>query len=120
MSSSPVSSSIETGLHAAQPIDVIKVLVQRSMMRVRRMPSAFIPSLIMPVFQLVAFSGAFGFAVTSLGIKNALDWYVPLNAIQGASFGAVGVSFALINDMQTGFFDRITNYYITKHHTINC
>ena len=107
MNSSPVSLSLETGLHAARPMDVIKVLVQRSMMRVRRMPSAFIPSLIMPVFQLVAFSGAFGFAVTSLGIKNALDWYVPLNAIQGASFGAVGVSFGLINDMQTGFFDRI-------------
>ena len=107
MNSSPVSLSLETGLHAARPMDVIKVLVQRSMMRVRRMPSAFIPSLIMPVFQLVAFSGAFGFAVTKLGIENALDWYVPLNAIQGASFGAVGVSFGLINDMQTGFFDRI-------------
>jgi hypothetical protein len=66
MSSSPVFPSIETGLHAAQPMEVIKVLVQRSMMRVRRMPSAFIPSLIMPVFQLIAFSGAFGFAVTSL------------------------------------------------------
>jgi ABC-2 type transport system permease protein len=32
---------------------------------------------------------------------------VPLNAIQGASFGAMGVSFGLINDMQTGFFDRL-------------
>lgn len=91
----------------ARPFEVVAILVKRSMMRVRRMPSAFIPSLVMPVFQLIAFSGAFGFAVTSLGIKNALDWYVPLNAMQGASFGALGVSFGLINDMQTGFFDRI-------------
>ena len=87
--------------------EAIAAIVKRSMVRVRRMPSAFVPSLVMPVFQLIAFSGAFGFAVTRLGIPNALDWYVPLNAIQGASFGALGVSFALINDMQTGFFDRL-------------
>lgn len=93
--------------HDAKPFEVIGILVKRSLVRVRRMPSAFVPSLVMPVFQLIAFSGAFGFAVTRLGIANALDWYVPLNAIQGASFGALGVSFALINDMQTGFFDRI-------------
>lgn len=91
----------------SRPTEVIGILVKRSLVRVRRMPSAFIPSLVMPVFQLIAFSGAFGFAVTRLGIANALDWYVPLNAIQGASFGALGVSFALINDMQTGFFDRV-------------
>lgn len=93
--------------HDGKSGEVIGILVKRSLVRVRRMPSAFIPSLIMPVFQLIAFSGAFGFAVTRLGIANALDWYVPLNAIQGASFGAMAVSFALINDMQTGFFDRV-------------
>lgn len=93
--------------HDSKPREVVGILVKRSLVRVRRMPSAFIPSLVMPVFQLIAFSGAFGFAVTRLGIANALDWYVPLNAIQGASFGALGVSFALINDMQTGFFDRV-------------
>lgn len=93
--------------HDSRSLEVIGILVKRSLVRVRRMPSAFIPSLVMPVFQLIAFSGAFGFAVTRLGIANALDWYVPLNAIQGASFGALGVSFALINDLQSGFFDRI-------------
>ena len=99
--------NVRTISEGARPFEVVAILVKRSMIRVRRMPSAFIPSLIMPIFQLIAFSGAFGFAVTSLGIKNALDWYVPLNAMQGASFGALGVSFGLINDMQTGFFDRI-------------
>jgi ABC-2 type transport system permease protein len=93
--------------HGGRSSEAIAAIVKRSMLRVRRMPSAFVPSLVMPVFQLIAFSGAFGFAVTRLGIPNALDWYVPLNAIQGASFGALGVSFALINDMQTGFFDRL-------------
>ena len=93
--------------YTTRPSAVIGALVRRTLLRVRRMPSAFVPSIIMPVFQLIAFSGAFGAAVRFAGIENAMDWYVPLNAVQGASFGAMGVSFGLINDMQTGFFDRL-------------
>lgn len=81
-------------------------LIRRTMLRVRRLPSAFIPSLVMPVFQLIAFSGTFGAAVRMLKI-DPMNWYMPLNAIQGASFGALGISFGLLNDMETGFFDRI-------------
>jgi len=81
-------------------------LIRRTLLRVRRLPSAFIPSLIMPVFQLIAFSGTFGAAVRMLNI-DPMNWYMPLNAIQGASFGALGISFGLLNDMETGFFDRI-------------
>lgn len=94
-------------LHSGNPVLVSNALVRRTLLRVRRMPAAFVPSIVMPVFQLIAFSGAFGAAVRFAGIDNAMDWYVPLNAVQGASFGAMGVSFGLINDMQTGFFDRL-------------
>jgi len=93
--------------HRADSSAVIGALVRRTLLRVRRMPAAFVPSIVMPVFQLIAFSGAFGAAVRFAGVENAMDWYVPLNAVQGASFGAMGVSFGLINDMQTGFFDRL-------------
>jgi len=92
--------------HVADSGAVIGAVVRRTLLRVRRMPAAFVPSIVMPVFQLVAFSGAFGAAVRFAGV-DAMDWYVPLNAVQGASFGAMGVSFGLINDMQTGFFDRL-------------
>jgi ABC-2 type transport system permease protein len=102
---SPTGVPLRT--YTTRPSAVIGALVLRTLLRVRRMPSAFVPSIIMPVFQLIAFSGAFGAAVRFAGIANAMDWYVPLNAIQGASFGAMGVSFGLINDMQTGFFDRL-------------
>ena len=54
--------NVRTISDGARPLEVVAILVKRSMIRVRRMPSAFIPSLIMPVFQLIAFSGAFGFA----------------------------------------------------------
>ena len=97
-----------TGL-AGQPDRrlVIATMVRRSMVRIRRMPAAFIPSLAMPVFQLIAFGGAFAGALAFAGIRHALDWYVPLASMQGAAFGAMGLAFATVNDLQTGFFDRI-------------
>lgn len=82
-------------------------LLVRSLKRVRRLPSAFLPSLLMPVFQAIAFSGAFAAAVTLAGVRNSLDWFVPLAAIQGASFGAMGAGFSAILDIQSGFFDRL-------------
>lgn len=91
---------------------VVKAITIRSLVRVRRMPSAFLPSIAMPIFQVIAFSGAFGAAVVlafeAVGQQiDALDWYVPLAAVQGASFGALGVSFGLIRDLEDGFFDRL-------------
>jgi ABC-2 type transport system permease protein len=98
-----------TTVPSATPVRtaVVAVLVRRSLMRVRRMPSAFLPSLAMPVFQLIAFGGAFAGALAYAGIRHSLDWYVPLSAIQGAAFGAMGLAFATVNDLQTGFFDRL-------------
>lgn len=86
---------------------VIGVMVHRNMVRIQRMPAAFIPSLAMPVFQLIAFGGAFAGALAFAGIRHALDWYVPLASMQGAAFGAMGLAFSTVNDLQTGFFDRI-------------
>lgn len=98
--------------HSASVPAVVGAITRRSLVRVRRMPSAFVPSIAMPIFQVIAFSGAFGaavvFAFATIGQDiDAMDWYVPLAAIQGASFGALGVSFGLIQDIQNGFFDRL-------------
>jgi ABC-2 type transport system permease protein len=101
------AASSGSAAHGGELWAVSMAFVRRSLQRVRRMPSAFIPSLAMPVFQAIAFSGSFAAAVQFAGVKNSLDWFVPLAAIQGASFGALGVSFGLIMDMQNGFFDRL-------------
>jgi len=89
------------------PITVIAFMVRRSLVRIRRIPAAFLPSLAMPVFQLIAFGGAFAGALAYARINHALDWYVPLACLQGAAFGAMGLAFATVNDLQTGFFDRL-------------
>ena len=98
------------GAQTAEGGDLFAVsmaLVRRSLQRITRMPSAFIPAAAMPVFQAIAFSGSFAAAVKFAGVKNSLDWFVPLASIQGAAFGALGVSFGLILDLQNGFFDRL-------------
>jgi ABC-2 type transport system permease protein len=97
----------EPTLGGGRTVEVMVALVKRSLVRVRRMPSTFIPSLVMPVFQVIAFGGTFAAAVKFAGIDNALDWYVPMAAIQGAAFGALGVAFGLIGDLQNGFFERL-------------
>lgn len=86
---------------------VIAFMVRRSLIRIRRIPAAFLPSLAMPVFQLIAFGGAFAGALAYAEIDHAMDWYVPLSCMQGAAFGAMGLAFATVNDLQTGFFDRL-------------
>lgn len=86
---------------------VMAFMVKRSLIRIKRIPAAFLPSLAMPVFQLIAFGGAFAGALAYAKIGHALDWYVPLSCMQGAAFGAMGLAFATVNDLQTGFFDRL-------------
>lgn len=84
-------------------------LARRGLVGLRRMPSAFIPALAMPVFQTIAFSGAF-YAITQLPIfptKQPLNWYMPMSATMGASFAGLGVSFSAVRDLESGFYDRL-------------
>jgi ABC-2 type transport system permease protein len=89
--------------------DVAVLLARRGLRAIRRMPAAFIPSLIMPIFLTIAFSGAYS-AITRIPTfptTNALSWFVPQAALQGASFGGMGVAFGALRDLETGFFDRL-------------
>lgn len=97
---------------AAEPLDrrgaasVIRAMVVRNVRSIRRQPATFIPTLIMPVFFVVAFSGAFGFAGRLFGNGNALSWYAPMAIIQGAAFAGMGMGLSTARDFETGFFDR--------------
>lgn len=85
---------------------VIRSMVARNMRGIRRQPATFIPTLIMPIFFVIAFSGAFGFAGRLFGNGNALSWYAPMAIIQGASFAGMGIGLSTARDFETGFFDR--------------
>ncbi len=85
---------------------VVTQLLVRNLRGIARMPSAFIPTLVMPVFFVITFAGAFGFAGRAFGNGNALSWYAPMAIIQGASFSGMTIGLSTARDFETGFFDR--------------
>lgn len=83
-------------------------LVRRNLVNITRLPSALVPSLVFPIFGTIAFSSLYGAAIRQYyPTLNALNWYVPLNVVQGAAFGGVFLAFATIRDFQTGVVDRL-------------
>jgi ABC-2 type transport system permease protein len=99
------------GSHGARGGSVLQValaLVRRNLVGIVRLPSAVIPSLIFPLFGTIAFASVYGAAIRQYypDLPN-INWYVPLNVLQGAAFGSVFLAFGTIRDFQTGVFDRL-------------
>jgi ABC-2 type transport system permease protein len=93
----------------ASPVQVVRSLVVRSIVGLTRLPSAFIPSVVFPIFQIIAFGGAFG-AITMLPgfpTDQVLNWFAPLALMQGAGFMGASVGLATTRDIETGFYDRL-------------
>ncbi|HEX9682865.1 MAG TPA: ABC transporter permease [Acidimicrobiales bacterium] len=84
-------------------------LAQRSMMLIPRIPSTFVPSLVMPVFITISFSGAFGALsdIPAFPTDVMLDWVVPMALLQGAAFAGITTGMGIAHDVENGFFDRL-------------
>jgi ABC-type multidrug transport system permease subunit len=88
---------------------VAAALAQRSLLGTLRVPATVIPTVVMPIFFTLAFSGAFG-ALTDLPVfpaDNILDWMVPFAVLQGAAFAGFGAAFGVGRDLENGFYDRL-------------
>jgi ABC-2 type transport system permease protein len=84
-------------------------LATRNVRNIRRLPSAFLPALLMPIFQAIAFSGTF-FAITQIPgfpTDRSINWFLPLGALMGSGFAGVGIGLAAVRDLETGFYDRL-------------
>jgi len=84
-------------------------LATRNLRGIRRLPSAFLPALLMPVFQAIAFSGTF-YAITQIPgfpTDRSINWFLPLGVLMGSGFAGVGIGLAAIRDLETGFYDRL-------------
>jgi ABC-2 type transport system permease protein len=84
-------------------------LAGRNLLLVRRVPSVFIPSLVMPLFILIATAGAFR-GIGSLPAfdgANYMDFTLPMAATMGAGFAGVNAGMTLARDLEGGFFDRL-------------
>lgn len=84
-------------------------LMTRSLVNITRLPSAFIPSIMMPIFQAIAFSGTF-FAIIQIPgfpTDRSINWFLPLGVVMGCGFAGIGIGFATIRDLEGGFYDRL-------------
>ena len=70
---------------------VSRGLAWRSLILVRRMPSVFLPSLIMPLFILIATAGAFRGISLLPAFEGAsyLAFTIPLATVMGAGFAGI-------------------------------
>ncbi|MEX2628065.1 MAG: ABC transporter permease [Ilumatobacteraceae bacterium] len=114
---SPITPSPapEPGAAAHRPTLVTRTvpgargLAVRNIRNIRRLPSAFLPALLMPIVQAVAFSGTF-FAITQVPgfpTDRSINWYMPLAVLMGSSFAGVGIGFTTVRDLESGFYDRL-------------
>jgi ABC-2 type transport system permease protein len=90
-------------------LSVSRGLAWRSLILVRRMPSVFLPSLIMPLFILVATAGAFrGISLLpQFAGASYLAFTIPLATVMGAGFAGINAGMTLARDIEGGFVDRL-------------
>lgn len=84
-------------------------LAWRSLLLVRRMPSVFLPALIMPLFILIATAGAFrGISeLPQFAEHSYLAFTIPLATVMGAGFAGINAGMTMARDIEGGFVDRL-------------
>ena len=99
----------ERSARGGRLFSVSRILAHRSLLVVYRVPSTFIPSIVFPVFTVVAFSGAFNAMVQIPGfpVPKMIDWILPMSVVQGCAFAGIGVGLGVARDIEGGFFDRL-------------
>ena len=81
----------------------------RNLRLIPRLPSTFVPALVMPVFLTVAFSGALAgiTAIPGFPADKPIDWFVPLTTMMGSSFAGIATGIGVARDLESGFYDRL-------------
>jgi ABC-2 type transport system permease protein len=84
-------------------------IARRSLRNILRVPSAFLPALLMPVFQVISFTGTYRGVTDIPGFptERSANWFLPLAVVMGCSFAGMGLGFATIRDLESGFYDRL-------------
>lgn len=100
---SPTSTSASVAFGATRGIG------RRNLRNTVRLPSAALPALLMPIFQVIAFTGTYrGITdIPSFPTDRPANWFLPLAVVMGCSFAGMSFGFATIRDIESGFYDRL-------------
>ncbi|CAN5856940.1 N/A [soil metagenome] len=86
-------------------------LSRRAVVGIWRQPQVWIPSILFPLFFAALNTAALSRATNIPGFPAAdsfLDFIFPATIVQGVLFGSLGGASELAQDIETGFFDRLT------------
>jgi ABC-2 type transport system permease protein len=101
--------SAHRGDHHGSTAGVAFALGVRSIINVFRVPGAVVPTLVMPIFFLTAFSGSFS-GVTHLPTfptHTIQNWVMPYAILQGSAFAGMSAVFSVARDIEGPFYDRL-------------
>lgn len=81
----------------------------RSLKLIPRIPSTFIPSIMMPVVFVTALVGLYSGLVNLPGFPahKAIDWFLPFTLLQGGAFAGITTGMGVARDLESGFYDRL-------------
>jgi ABC-2 type transport system permease protein len=87
---------------------VTGAVARRSLLLIPRLPSTFIPSLVMPIFFTIVFSEGFSGISRLPGFPtdDTINWFVPTAALMGSSFAGVTMGLGVARDLEIGFYER--------------
>ena len=102
------TESVErTGFVPSLP--VLAAMVQRAIRRLLRLPAVLAPTVIMPAFFIVAFTGSFdGISrVEGYPTDNIVNWVAAFAVLQSCAFAGLGAAATIATDLDTRFMDRL-------------
>jgi ABC-2 type transport system permease protein len=84
-------------------------IAKRSLLLIPRLPSTFVPSLVMPVFFTLVFAGGFAGIANLPGFpaRESIDWFLPLSGLMGGGFAGMTTGMGVARDLEIGFYDRL-------------
>lgn len=95
---------------------VAAAIAGRSLKLIPRVPSTFVPSLVMPLFLTVAMAGAFSgiVAIPGFPAEKSIDWFIPMTTLQGGAFAGITTGMGIARDLENGFYDRLLSSPATR------
>lgn len=79
----------------------------RLLTRWRREPAVLVQALLFPTFLLVVYKLVIGESILNMTGDNSLYGLVPMSAVTGALFGAIGTGVAIPDERESGLLSRL-------------
>lgn len=107
--STPRQATFET-TRSARTLDAVWVIARRGMRDLVRVPAAFFPSILVPLFFYLIYSAGIGPIAQKAGVQHVSNYHgVILATVMFLSVtnSASAAGFSVVRDIESGYFDKL-------------